>query len=399
MSDSSWPPDLRLDLAKSNWEEWSFLLKIKTNRLDFSRWLKGTLPQPDATTHAKAHEIWETNDCSLRGFIFEHISKADYNAVSHLATSHLIFNELCQRHEKLRPQAQLILLKKALDFCYDPNLPFCDGADEIIAMHTQFVNIGPIDLDHIKIILLLNAFSDRWEHLQSSLWSSLNSPNFGVNSILRRLQQEDARARSCAAQSGDTATALAAIRKDKPPRICSNCQKEGHVANFCIKPGGGMAGKTLDEAHTAQRNARRSGRNGNNTSQQTSSAAANVATTGTAPAERTVTIDGQTFTLTPTVPTPTVAASVNTAMALSDAVFPSNLSDYDTDASSFAPLVNFALASTSPTPPSLSVRDNFKFKAYTAFTRPSHTSVDWRVNSADNSSATGSVGPVAYTAN
>jgi hypothetical protein len=292
----------------------------------------------------------------------------------------------------------LILLKQALDFRYDPNLPFRNGADEIIAMHTRFVNMGPIDLDHIKIILLLNAFGDRWEHIQSSLWSSLDSPNFGVNSILRRLDQEDSRARSRAAQSGDTATALAAVCKDKPPRICSNCQKEGHIANFCIKPGGGMAGKTLDEARTAQRNARRSGRNGNNSSQQSTSATANVAAMGAAPVERTVTIDGQTFTLTPSIPSPPVAVSVNTAVALSDTVFPGNLSDYDTDASSFAPSINFALAGAMPAPHSLPAQDEFKFKAYMALNGPSHTSVDWRANSSDTSAVTHPVGPIAYTA-
>ncbi len=207
----------------------------------------------------------------------------DYNAISHLTTSHLIFNKLQQCHEKLSPQAQLIQLKKALDSHYNPNLPFCNSADEIIAMHTQFINMGPIDLDHIKIILLLNTFGDHWEHIQSSLWLSLDSPNFGVNSILCCLQQEDARARSCAAQSGDAATVLATIWKDKLLRICSNCQKEGYIANFCIKPRGRMAGKTLDKAYTTQHNARRSGHNGNNTSQQLFLATTNVATTGIAP--------------------------------------------------------------------------------------------------------------------
>jgi len=101
MSDSSWLANLHLNLAKSNWEEWSFLLKVKTNRLGFSKWLKGTLPQPDPILHPKAHNIWETNDCSLCGFIFKHISKLDYNAVSHLPTSHLIFVELQQHYEKL----------------------------------------------------------------------------------------------------------------------------------------------------------------------------------------------------------------------------------------------------------------------------------------------------------
>jgi len=233
-------------------------------------------------------------------------------------------------------------------------------------MHTRFVNMGPIDLDHIKIILLLNAFGNCWEHIQSSLWSSLDSPSFGINSILRRLDQEDSRARSHATQSGDTATALAAIRKDKLPRICSNCQKEGHITNFCIKPGGSMAGKMLNEARTVQCNARRSRCNGNNSSQQSTSATANVAATGATPVERTVTIDGQTFTLTPSVPSPPIAASVNTAVALSDTVFPGNLSDYDTDTSSFMPSINFALTGAMPTPHSLPAQDEFKFKAYMA---------------------------------
>src|SRR6266851_4674508 len=44
MSDNSWPADLRLNLAKSNWEEWSFQLKVQCDRLGFTRWLKGTFP-------------------------------------------------------------------------------------------------------------------------------------------------------------------------------------------------------------------------------------------------------------------------------------------------------------------------------------------------------------------
>src|SRR6266851_434040 len=70
MSDTSWPADLRLDLAKLNWEEWSFQLRIQTDRLAFTKWLKGTLPRLCAIKYPKAHDIWETNDCSLHAFIF-----------------------------------------------------------------------------------------------------------------------------------------------------------------------------------------------------------------------------------------------------------------------------------------------------------------------------------------
>src|SRR6267154_4430829 len=61
MSDNSWLADLHLNLAKSNWEEWSFQLNCQTDCLGFTRWLKGTLPHPDAILHPKVHEIWETN--------------------------------------------------------------------------------------------------------------------------------------------------------------------------------------------------------------------------------------------------------------------------------------------------------------------------------------------------
>ena len=91
-------------------------------------------------------------------------------------------------------------------------------------------------------------------------------------------------------------------------------------------------------------------------------------------AERMVTINGQTFTLMPTVPASAIAALVNTAIALSNTIFPSNLSDYDTNTSSFAPSVNITLASASL--PSLSVCNKFKFKAYMAMNGPSHMSID-----------------------
>ena len=95
-----------------------------------------------------------------------------------------------------------------------------------------------------------------------------------------------------------------------------------------------MAGKTLEEAHTAQCDAWWNGCNGNSTSQQMSSASTNMVTTSGAPQETTVTINGQSFILTPAAST--VPTSVNTVIAHSDTVFSSNLSDYDTDASSFS---------------------------------------------------------------
>src|SRR6266851_2217040 len=49
----------------------------------------------------------------------------------------------------------------------------------------------------------------------------MDSPSFGANTILCRLQQEDAINWARAAQSSTNPTTLAAVRRDKPPR-CYN---------------------------------------------------------------------------------------------------------------------------------------------------------------------------------
>ena len=252
MSDNSWPTNLQLNLAKSNWEEWSFQLCIQTDRLGFTRWLKGTLPRPSAATHPKAYEIWEINDCSLWAFIFGRISLSDYNAVESLTTSHLIFEELRLRHEKLGPHTQLLLIKQALDYHYDPDAPLRHGADKILALHTKITKMGPVDFNQLKIIFLINAFGDRFETVQSLILTAMDSPSFNANTILCCFDQEDSISHARVAQGGHNSTVLLASCRDKPPRICSNCKKEGHLAEFYIQPGGSLVGKSIEEACNAQ---------------------------------------------------------------------------------------------------------------------------------------------------
>jgi len=199
MSNTSWPANLQLDLAKSNWEEWSFQLHIQTDCLGFTKWLRGTLPHPNMVTHPKAHDIWETNDCSLHAFIFGHISLSDYNAVESLATSHLIFKELHLCHEKLGPHMQLLLIKQTLDYRYDPDAPLHCGADKILALHTKITKMGTINFDQLKIIFLINAFGDKFDTIQSSILTVMDSPSFNANTILHCFNQEDSISHACAA--------------------------------------------------------------------------------------------------------------------------------------------------------------------------------------------------------
>ena len=86
---------------------------------------------------------------------------------------------------------------------------------------------------------------------------------------------------------------------------------------------------------------------GDGNSSQTPAASANVATSASSASQTdgTVTINGQTFILTPATTAP---ASVNTAITISDMVFPGNVSNYDTVSSFFTPSVNITIMPPSP---------------------------------------------------
>lgn len=98
-SDPSWPADLILDCGrKSNWREWSRRLNIMVERQGFTDWLDGGIPCPDATTHARACEIWKIKDRALRTFILKRVSAVDYSIAHELPDSHTIYKALRHRH-------------------------------------------------------------------------------------------------------------------------------------------------------------------------------------------------------------------------------------------------------------------------------------------------------------
>jgi hypothetical protein len=87
----------------------------------------------------------------------------------------------------------------------------------------------------------------------------------------------------------------------------------------------------------------------------------------------------------------TVPAVANTAIAHSDMVFPGNLSDYDTNASSFTLLVNITLAQLSPC-------DLCTYKAYVAMNGDSYASIDWSTHSTCPDTSATAICPATFTA-
>ena len=274
ISDNAWPSSLILDRSKSNWEDWSLRLTLIVDERGFTDWLHGSYPLPNATTDPKGNRVWLVNGCSLKAFMLRHVSRADYKAVSHLQTSSSVFNALRKRHEDLGVHNQVMLLDKALKIRFRPGIPLSQTADEIDALHARIIASGPLDDDKLRAVLLLNGLGEFYPQLQSTIQATSSSPNFGTETILRSIHQEEDLIRHREEQGAHaSSTALAAQSQPRTRVICSHCKRHGHLVEFCIQPGGKMEGCSLDDAKAAQRAAA-----GRSTRPGTQSSSAHVAT-------------------------------------------------------------------------------------------------------------------------
>jgi hypothetical protein len=116
--------------------------------------------------------------------------------------------------------------------------------------------MGPINDDELHTIFLVNALNNSFESVQSNVMSLISdSKNFTSKTVVRRLLQEDQLICRRAEQNtpAPSSTILATQGQGKPCSLCTNCMQPGHLANFCIKPGGKMAGRSINEACNAQR--------------------------------------------------------------------------------------------------------------------------------------------------
>jgi transposase InsO family protein len=253
INDNAWPSDFKLDLELSNWDEWSFQVTLLAGRQGFRKWLTGSFPQPKIDTHAKAHHIWASNDDSLKSFLFSHISRADFRNVSLLATAHEVFEALRQTHEKLGLHVQMMLIDKALSIRSRPDHPLLKTAEEIDSLHARIEAMGQINFDDLRSVFLLHCLSENHSVMRSHLLNIADDPKFSSRSILRRFAQEDSMTRQDNETQSHTPSILVAQSNGRSRALCTNCKRTGHLADFCIQPGGKMAGRSIDDAKAAQR--------------------------------------------------------------------------------------------------------------------------------------------------
>jgi len=185
--DPQWPSKLRLNLDDCNWEEWSHRMELLATRQGFEYWLKGTFLQPDLAVDAGRHFTWKQNDSSLRVFMLETMSLAEYKLVQHLPTANTVWTALRQRHEKRGTYAQLMLIKNALDIRFCSTTPLNDTIHAIENLITRIANMGDLNWPTFKTIVLMNALRGEFGYLQEQVHAMANDPGFSATTVIQRV--------------------------------------------------------------------------------------------------------------------------------------------------------------------------------------------------------------------
>lgn len=253
--DYNWPAGLVLDRGKSNWHEWDRRLHPIVDQRGFRRYLNGTLPCPDATVHPVAANNWTISDIALRGFILEHISDHDYDTAIIHPTSHGVYKALRDSHQNLTPFEQLKVMKELFSIQFTPDVPLTRTFDRISKLHARFIEImDKLNDDQLLCLFILNAF-EHYPGLQATVYHMMANPLTTSEDIKSRLLREE----KMFLDNGGS-DSLAAVPSKSTRPICSNCERAGHHTRYCVAAGGAMAGRTIEEARAAARNARRRGR-------------------------------------------------------------------------------------------------------------------------------------------
>jgi len=113
-------------------------------------------------------------------------------------------------------------------------------------------NMGPMTQDHLHCVGMLNSLSTtelsplhNQIHLQFSQSTVFKSTDM-VTCLHPSQLMQSLNAGSVSLMPSNITSAFAATTQSNHTPICSNCKKSQHLPTFCIAPGGGMEGQSIE---------------------------------------------------------------------------------------------------------------------------------------------------------
>lgn len=144
-------------------------------------------------------------------------------------------------------------MKQATDKCFSVDVLLSKTINEYVALYKRIIQMGLINNDQLLATYLINSLNDisSFETLQSNIITSADDSTFLSKTIIHHILQQDNLSRRRAEQNSQTVSAFVAQTHGKPKIFCTHCKKSSHLTEFCIQPGGKMAGRSIDDTQAA----------------------------------------------------------------------------------------------------------------------------------------------------
>jgi Reverse transcriptase (RNA-dependent DNA polymerase)/GAG-pre-integrase domain len=253
----------KLDKEKGNWTAWRREMQTFLDMIGLSPHLVDDISTaaPSPTIQPNAHRNYLSNDRTVRGYIKSAVEKTEFELIDQLTTAKAYWDALSTYHLDEGPIKQANLIQGALTMRITRDAQMMSKLRQLRDdIFRAFDMPGGIDKETFVCILALQAFGTGLEHsraiIQRDMRAATTSSPYTSENLIKFMEQEYQMLQGDLQRDGKTETAVALTAqttKGRSPIICANCKRQGHTGPYCIHPGGGMAGKTIEESKEARR--------------------------------------------------------------------------------------------------------------------------------------------------
>ena len=246
-----------LDRTRGNWIDWSTAIQFDlalmalSNHIDSRRHIP-----PDESTRPTSYDNWLTNDLAVRAFLAKNCVKTERELFVGLDSARAYWRALEAVHLAEGPVKQMDLIRGSFSTPIPRNkeqLTIARRIDEDI--RRAFDMPGGLSKDTFSCIMILTMLGEGQDHTRAIILRDMQSATadkpFLPRHIFSYLESDTQLllGSNHAASGSSNAIALAAktLARTKSAN-CSNCAKPYHLHPYCIAPGGGMAGRTVEES-------------------------------------------------------------------------------------------------------------------------------------------------------
>ena len=257
----------KLDKEKANWNAWSWEVYLAMSLNRSYDYVTGDILAPDVVFEPRAYKNWLSNDRSACAYLSSAISDAERKALGDPPRSgaKAYWEKLKTRHSSDGPVAQVYLLKEAMNVVItspsESITKALDGAADLVNRAYAMSSTDGLAKDTFLSIVALNILGKEHEsiqfQLQDRMQQATDSTPFTFTQIRAFLEDKqhlmDANKRQTAGGNPLTPSSIALSAQRATAPICSNCEKTGHTHPYCISPGGGMEGKSIEDSKKKRR--------------------------------------------------------------------------------------------------------------------------------------------------